>query len=184
MDKVVQMVDEKKTASEKVEEVRKQPSTSAAKKITKRTESAAEIEAVQSKKAIPVRKPEPEAVSKKGATVVKVRKVKKADAKDVGIDIPHPVRACTDRFCPYHGRLSVRGIQLDVQLVSRKMQNTVVVKRERRHYIQKYQRYEKRTTRMFAHMPPCIDADIGDMVRVMECRPLSKGTHMVVLGRI
>jgi len=178
------MVDDKKTEVAKEERERKQPTTSAAKKITKKTESAAEIETVQMKKVLPVRKAEPETVMKKGTAVARAKKVKKAEAKDVGIDIPPPVRSCNDRFCPYHGTLSVRGIQLDVQLVSKKMQNTVVVKRERRHYIQKYQRYEKRTTRMFAHLPPCLDVEVGDMVRVMECRPLSKGTSMVVLGRV
>lgn len=178
------MVDDKKAETSPESKVRKQPTTSAAKKITRKTESAAEIETVQMKKAIPVRKPEPEPEAKKGATVIRVKKLKKVEARDVGIDIPQPVRSCNDRFCPYHGKLSVRGIQLDVQLVSRKMQNTVVVRREKLHYIQKYQRFEKRTTRMFAHLPPCVDAEVGDMVRIMECRPLSKGTHMVVLGRI
>lgn len=178
------MVDDKKAEANQESRERKQPSTSAAKKITKKTESAAEIETVQMKKAIPLRKPEPETETKKGATVIRVKKVKKVEARDVGIDIAQPVRSCNDKFCPYHGKLSVRGIQLDVQLVSKKMQNTAVVKREKLHYIQKYQRFEKRTTRMFAHLPPCLDVNVGDMVRIMECRPLSKGTYMVVLGRL
>jgi len=178
------MVDDKKAKESPEGRERKQPTTSTAKKITRKTESAAEIETVQMKKAIPIRKPGQEADTQKGATVIRVKKVKKVEARDVGIDIVQPVRSCNDKFCPYHGKLSVRGIQLDVQLVTKKMQNTVVVRREKLHYIHKYQRFEKRTTRMFAHLPPCVDADIGDMVRIMECRPLSKGTHMVVLGRV
>ncbi|MDG6225710.1 MAG: 30S ribosomal protein S17 [Candidatus Thermoplasmatota archaeon] len=112
------------------------------------------------------------------------RKLKAAPARNIGIPMQMPVKRCEDRFCPYHGKLSVRGIILDVQLVSKRMQGTVVVKRERRHYINKYQRYEKRTSRYLAHMPPCMDFEVGEMVRIAECRPLSKATSFVVIGGV
>ncbi|MFW3145265.1 MAG: 30S ribosomal protein S17 [Thermoplasmatota archaeon] len=102
----------------------------------------------------------------------------------MGVDITLPERECDDPNCPFHGTLPVRGFSFDVQVVSRKMERTVVVMRERRHYIKKYQRYEKRSSRFLAHLPPCLDVETGDMVRIMECRPLSKSTSMVVLGRI
>ncbi|HHD16120.1 MAG TPA: 30S ribosomal protein S17 [Euryarchaeota archaeon] len=125
------------------------------------------------KKAVPVKKPK---------TVKKARK--KVSHRDIGVDITPPDRECQDKNCPFHGNLSVRGISLDVQVVSKKMEGTVVVMRERRHYIKKYQRYEKRSSRYNAHLPPCIDVEVGEMVKVMECRPISKGTNMVVLGRL
>lgn len=157
-----------------------QPKASEAKRITKKTESAAEIDVVQEKKTLPVKR-----VSKPGTTEKRVKKAAKAPpARNIGIEMPSPKRSCEDRNCPYHGRLSVRGISLDVQVVSIKMKGTVVVKRERRHYVKKYQRYEKRTSRYLAHLPPCIDIEMGNMVKIMECRPLSKGTSFVVLGRI
>jgi small subunit ribosomal protein S17 len=160
---------------------KKQPKASEAKKVTKKTESAAEIDTVQEKKTLPVKKKPAPVKPGKGR---KVKKVKKAPSRDLGIDIEPPVKSCDDPNCPYHGQLSLRGIILDVQVVSDKMNHTMVVKRERRHYIKKYQRYEKRTSRYLAHCPPCIEVEVGSMVKIMECRPLSKGTNFVILGRI
>jgi small subunit ribosomal protein S17 len=174
---------EKEAQEKKAPAVKKQPKASEAKKVTKKTESAAEIDTVQDKKNIIVRKkvaPSPAKRTRK----VKSAKPKKAPSKDIGVDIEAPMRSCDDPNCPFHGTLPVRGFALDVQLVSDKMDRSVVVMRERRHYIKKYQRYEKRSSRFLAHMPPCIEAQVGDMVRVMECRPISKGTTMVVIGRI
>ncbi len=167
----------------KATEEKKQPKASEAKKVTKKTESAAEIDVVQGKKTLTVkRKPVEKApvVKKKAKTAAD----KKAPSRDIGVDIEAPKRPCEDPHCPFHGTLPVRGFAWDVQLVSRKMDKTVVVMRERRHYIKKYQRYEKRSSRFLAHLPPCIEVDVGEMVRVMECRPISKGTSMVVIGRI
>jgi small subunit ribosomal protein S17 len=49
------------------------------------------------------------------------------------------------------------------------------------HYIRKYKRYEKRSSKLHAHNPPCIGAKTGDMVKIAECRPLSKSTTFVVV---
>jgi small subunit ribosomal protein S17 len=165
---------------EEVKAVKKQPKASDAKKSTKKTEAAADIDTVQGKKTLPVKRKA--AVSKK--PVVRSKKVKKAEHRDIGIDIEAPSKACEDENCPFHGTLSVRGIILDVQVVNVKMDHTVVVMRERRHRIEKYQRFEKRSSRFLAHLPPCVNVGVGDMVKVMECRPLSKSTNMVVVGRI
>ncbi|MGA1872627.1 MAG: 30S ribosomal protein S17 [Thermoplasmatota archaeon] len=175
---------EKDTKEKKVPETeKKQPKASEAKKVTKKTESAAEIDVVQSKKKLTVKRKSSEPVVKKAKRTTG-KKSKQPKARDIGVDMEPPARTCEDPNCPYHGTLPVRGFSLDVQLVSKKMEKTVVVMRERRHYIEKYQRFEKRSSRFLAHIPPCIDAEIGDMVKVMECRPISKGTTMVVLGRI
>ena len=61
------------------------------------------------------------------------------------------------------------------------MQRTVVVEREYLHYIQKYERYERRTRRMLAHAPPCLGLAPGHRVTLMECRPLSKTVSFVVI---
>ena len=164
-------------------EEKKQPKASDAKRITKKTESAAEIDTVQAKKTMPVKR-KTSKVIKKPVTARTKKPKKKPQARDIGIDIEAPQNKCEDPNCPFHGNLSVRGFTWDVQVVSKRMDRTIVVMRERLHYIKKYQRYEKRSSRFFAHHPPCIDLEIGDMVKVMECRPLSKGTTMVVLGRI
>jgi len=102
-------------------------------------------------------------------------------ARDIGIDVPAPPRACTDPKCPFHGRLSVRGQMLEAVVISAKMQNTVVVQREYLRYIRKFERFEKRTHRMNVHAPPCLALQVGNRVTVMECRPLGKTVHFVAI---
>ena len=102
-------------------------------------------------------------------------------ARDIGIDVPSPARSCADQHCPFHGKLNVRGQSLDGVIVSTKMQQTVVVERSYSRYIQKFERYEKRTRRMLAHAPPCLALEPGHRVTLMECRPLSKTVSFVVI---
>jgi len=101
----------------------------------------------------------------------------------IGIKVKEPERECNDPNCPWHGHLKVRGVVLRGIVVSTAMQKTVVVERQRLHYLPKYERYEKRTSRYKAHLPPCIDVKKGDEVIIMECRPLSKTKHFVVVGK-
>lgn len=102
-------------------------------------------------------------------------------SRDIGIDTPVPQAACSDHNCPFHGKLSVRGQSFEGVVVSAKMQRTVVVEREHLRYIPKYERYEKRTRRMNVHAPPCLGIKEGDRVTIMECRPLTKTVHFVVV---
>lgn len=136
---------------------------------------AQEIEKVQLKRKIPIKK------KRKIPTKKKAPKIK---YRDIGVDVPPPDRECQDPNCPFHGNLPVRGQIIEGVVVSTKMQKTVVVQRERLRYIPKYERYEKRTSRYFAHHPPCIDLEVGDLVKIMECRPLSKHKSFVVIGRL
>ncbi len=103
-------------------------------------------------------------------------------ARDIGIDVPPPEKTCTDEHCPFHGKLSVRGQSLEGVVVSTRMQRTAVVQREYLRYIQKYERFEKRTRRMNVHAPPCLALSVGDRVTVMECRPLSKTVQFVAIA--
>jgi small subunit ribosomal protein S17 len=91
---------------------------------------------------------------------------------------------CKDRNCPTHGTLSTRGTQLEGEVVSDKMQGTVIVLRDRLVKVKKYDRYRKKTSRIPAHNPPCIGARQGDIVRVMECRKLSKTVSFVVIEKL
>jgi small subunit ribosomal protein S17 len=54
------------------------------------------------------------------------------------------------------------------------MDRSIVVGREYLHYIPKYERYEKRKSRYMAHSPSCLEIKVGDKVKIMECRPISK----------
>ena len=47
--------------------------------------------------------------------------------------------------------------------------------------VPKYQRYEKRRSKVHAHNPPCITAKVGDIVTIAECRRLSKTKSYVVI---
>lgn len=102
-------------------------------------------------------------------------------AKDIGLSVKPPETACTDANCPFHGSLPVRGQVITGKVVSDRMMGTVVVERTYLHFVGKYNRYEKRGSRIHAHNPPCIQAKTGDMVRIAECRPLSKTTTYVVV---
>lgn len=101
--------------------------------------------------------------------------------RDIGLDVPPPAKECTDPNCPFHGTLPVRGNVLDGVVVSDRMDKTVVVQRAFVKRIAKYERYEKRKTKVHAHNPPCMHAQKGDVVRIAECRPLSKTKSYVVV---
>ncbi|CAO2641132.1 40S ribosomal protein S11 [Lemmus lemmus] len=63
-----------------------------------------------------------------------------------------------------------------------KMQRTTVILWDYLHYIRKYNRFEKRHKNMSVYLSPCFrDVQIGDIVTVGECRPLSKTVHFNVL---
>ena len=107
--------------------------------------------------------------------------VKKKEVRDIGLDVKPPENTCDDPNCPFHGTLPVRGKVLEGIVVSDRMPKTVIVRRDYLHYIPKYERYERRHSRIAAHNPPCINAKVGDKVRIAECRPLSKTKHFVVI---
>jgi small subunit ribosomal protein S17 len=101
--------------------------------------------------------------------------------RDIGLDVNAPETECDDINCPFHGTLPVRGQVFTGSVVSSKMNQTVVVKRTSEKLITKFERYEKRQSKMHAHNPPCIDAVEGDIVKIAECRPLSKTKTFVVI---
>jgi len=102
-------------------------------------------------------------------------------AKDIGLNVDAPKRGCDDPRCPFHGQLAVRGQVFTGTVVSDRTDRTVVVQREYQQYTPKYERYEKRRSRISAHNPPCIAAKRDDVVRIAECRPVSKTKSFVVV---
>ncbi len=97
--------------------------------------------------------------------------------------IEPPEKTCTDSKCPWHGQLSVRGKLREVEVVSARMQNTVIVKWEFIEKIGKYERFTRRTTKVAAHVPKCMTLHEGDTVVVAECRKLSRTKNFVVVGK-
>lgn len=101
--------------------------------------------------------------------------------RDIGIDVKLPEKECKDEKCPFHGKLPIRGKIIEGIVVSAKSPKTVVVRRDYLHYVPKYERYEKRRSRIVAYNPECIGAKEGDKVKIAECRPLSKTKKFVVV---
>jgi len=92
---------------------------------------------------------------------------------------------CTDRNCHIHGNLKVRGRIFEGR-VTKKFHKRVVIEFERMIYIRKYERYAKSKTKIHAHLPTCMEnkIQVGDLIRVQECRPLSKIIHFAVTEKI
>ena len=68
-------------------------------------------------------------------------------------------------------------------VISTKMRKTAVIEFERLHFLSKYERYEKRRTKLKVHNPDCVNAKDGDVVTVIECRPLSKTKNFVIIQK-
>ncbi len=98
-----------------------------------------------------------------------------------GLDIRAPKKKCGDARCPFHGNLKVRGRLLTGRAVSTAGKGFVVVQMEYLHRVPKYNRSERRTSRVSARVPQCLDVSDGDSVTIGECRPLSKTISFVVV---
>lgn len=107
----------------------------------------------------------------------------KTDARRIGIVLEAPKQKCNDMKCLFHGSLSVRGRQFTGVVVSARMRKTAVIEFERLHFLRKYERYEKRRTKLKVHNPECVNAKEGDLVSIMECRPLSKTKNFVIIKK-
>ena len=108
------------------------------------------------------------------------------EIRDIGIDVATPTGEWDgNQNCPFYGSLRVRGQIIDGKIVSAEgMDSSVVLERETTRYMKKYERYEKRTHRYVAHLPSCIGGvNIGERVRIMECRPLSKTVKFCVIEK-
>ncbi len=108
----------------------------------------------------------------------------KEKKRNIGINVDLPSKSCDDKNCPFHGNLKLRGRILSGEIVSARMKRTALFNLERRHYVQKYERYEKRRTRLKVHNPDCVSAKSGDKVRIAECRPLSKTKKFVIIEKL
>lgn len=92
---------------------------------------------------------------------------------------------CRDRDCPIHGKLKSRG-RIFEGVVKKKFDRRIVIEFERFIYENKYERYSKRKTKIHSRLPDCSSkiVDVGDIVLVQECRPLSKIIHSVFIKKI
>jgi small subunit ribosomal protein S17 len=93
--------------------------------------------------------------------------------------------SCSDKNCPVHGNLKVRGRTFKGEII-RKFPRRLVIEFERYIYVPKYERYMVKKTRIHARIPACMkdSMEVGDYVEIKECRPLSKIIHFVVTRKI
>ena len=81
--------------------------------------------------------------------------------KNVGLGFRTPLTAkqgnYIDKKCPFTSDISIRGRILKGMVVSTKMKNTVVVRRNYLHFVKKYNRFEKRHKNISAHCSPAFD---------------------------
>ena len=107
----------------------------------------------------------------------------KQQTKNIGIEVPEPKGKCTDKRCPFHGTLKLHGRLFTGVVTRSKAPKTVQVEFEKTFAVKKYERFEQRTTRIPAHNPECINAEVGDTVQIMETRPISKTKTFVVISK-
>ena len=103
--------------------------------------------------------------------------------RDIGIDVKAPNGEWDgDVNCPFNGSLRLRGQLFEGIVSSVGMAKSIVVELQKVRYMPKYERYEKRTSKIPAHLPSCIgDLAVGDRVKIMECRPISKTVSFCVV---
>lgn len=111
-------------------------------------------------------------------------KKKEKEARNIGINVKPPSESCNDKNCPFHGSLSVRGQIITGVVYSTKMRNSILVKKDYLRFIPKYERYERRTSKYSAHCSPCMKVEVGDEVRIAECRPISKTISFVTIEKL
>ena len=88
---------------------------------------------------------------------------------------------CDDKKCFIHGNIKTRGRTLKGTVIKKDISRTATITFQRFYYLPKYERYEKRRTKLKVHNPKCIDAKLGDLVEIKETRPLSKTKHFTIV---
>src|SRR3989344_4071721 len=68
--------------------------------------------------------------------------------------------------------------------VIKKFPTRVVIGSERTVYLKKYERFYKKKTKLHAYLPASMNVELGDYIKIRECRPLSKIIHFVVVEKV
>ncbi len=80
--------------------------------------------------------------------------------------------------------LSTRGKILTGIVIATNSAKTAKIEFQRIIPLRKYERFEKRRTRLIVHNPETINAKVGDKVKIAECRPLSKTKNFIIIEKI
>ncbi|MFH1978505.1 MAG: 30S ribosomal protein S17 [Candidatus Aenigmatarchaeota archaeon] len=101
---------------------------------------------------------------------------------DIGVGLKPPEHKCEEENCAWHGKLPVRGRVFRGRVRAAKSQKTAIIDWGFHRFVPKYERYERRKSRVTVHNPGCMNAKEGDNVVIAECRPISKTKHFVIVG--
>jgi small subunit ribosomal protein S17 len=100
---------------------------------------------------------------------------------NIGLKVEIPSKKTDDKNCPFYGGLRLRGRIFTGTVLKDPFHKTVTIEFPRRYYLHKYERYEKRRSRIKAHVPDSLEVKKGDIVRIMESRKISKTKSFVVI---
>ncbi len=101
--------------------------------------------------------------------------------KNIGLEVKEPKRECSDKNCPFHGELSIRGKLFEGKVTGSKAKQTITLQKDNAIYFTKFKRYARGKSTIHAHVPRCIDVESGDLVLTAECRPIAKSVSYVVV---
>jgi len=90
----------------------------------------------------------------------------------------------TEKKCPFHGDVKLRGRTFTGVVLAKDAHRTATIEWSYPVSVLKYERSETRRTKIHVHNPECIDANIGDVVKVSETRPLSKTKNFVIIENL
>ena len=101
-------------------------------------------------------------------------------AKEI-FGIKAPEKECNDKKCPFHGDINVKKEFIKGTIINRDINNTATIEWYRYFPVYKYERFEKRRSKLRVHNPECINAKVGEEVMVARTRPLSKSKNHVII---
>ncbi len=93
-------------------------------------------------------------------------------------------KQCEDKNCPKHGSLRTHGRVFRGTILEAKAAKTATVQWQRKYFLPKFERYERRFTRIHVHNPECIAAKKGDIVEITSCRKLAKTKSFVITQKV
>ena len=109
-----------------------------------------------------------------------MKKLEKKETKELVIK-QQDNKNCIDKKCPFHGSLKLRGMSFVGTVLKKDAYRSATVVWERLFFLPKYERYERRKSKVRVHNPECINAQIGNKVKITETRPISKTKNFVIV---
>ncbi len=104
--------------------------------------------------------------------------------KNIGIEIAQPKETCEDQHCPFHSNHKIRGRTFNGKIIKLSSAKTAIIEIKRLYLLPKYERFEKRRTKLKVHVPPCIKLNQGDLIKIVESKPISKTKNFVAVGKV